>query len=776
MESFDAENELYHVLYSDGDSEDLDEAELTPLLQQSQPKDTKKMASNKKVKIEKREQEDGNRLEKMKSDGDDDEYVLEGSDTENSDDEESMDIDQFDGHDLKVIPSPSPVLSTPAKVKSGSVKQTWVTPSPKDKPKKKMKKKSSPKKSPSRKPTELKHTKIDGRDISKRGLPKGALACCPSCGFRVRALESVPPLVTAKTPLSTLLPGKFTIVKVDEDNLCPEEFVGRTFASSEELHGAIAQHNEKLGIFSPKISLCTYNLRAIADPVFSSWDFVCDRILASECCAEKSDREAKDHVIQIRLSWDGDAQVSASEVVFWQECDRSEPGPHHGTLWAFLEGDDKTPSVLLGVPAALLEFRDEYGTDRLDNDFKEEDNDDTHDESRFAGADYDLLPQPRTQKAMDTRRMKLASSLLQKTIRRSHRLSSTRPLLEAARNLLLPPNSCPGSTFEFLKSLWASMMVDVSPFQGSNDCLGLKEIVLLSLVAKADPFWVMPAVLRRYAVSAALRTHHLDVAQQWIGFVKNNDDWWVLESPTDEQGGAEALALRNVLRAVASVAGGTIKWGKWNKFLGDTSAASILAYLNHKQWKGSFLPFGPDALPGEEELLLRFETGHFEDDTDKKALDRECQLASIEPSVIPQSLLLLQSLLVKPPTKWKKHSLPCLARQWRRLGRLCFFHFVGAKQQLARLETWGKGSESALLASSTVEKLCIADERETLLSSFKEIVTPTGKLSEGEEELMYALESVQSWQSNRQLKTQKMSLTIQSSADEVRRQMTRPCR
>ena len=45
------------------------------------------------------------------------------------------------------------------------------------------------------------------------------------------------------------------------------------------------------------------------------------------------------------------------------------------------------------------------------------------------------------------------------------------------------------------------------------------------------------------------------------------------------------------------------------------------------------------------------------------ALDDECRLAAYDPHVSPASLLLLQASLAAPPRDWKKHSLPCLARQ-----------------------------------------------------------------------------------------------------------------
>ena len=41
--------------------------------------------------------------------------------------------------------------------------------------------------------------------------------------------------------------------------------------------------------------------------------------------------------------------------------------------------------------------------------------------------------------------------------------------------------------------------------------------------------------------------------------------------------------------------------------------------------------------------------------------------AAFDPLVAPSSLLLLQALLPEPPASWKKHALPSLARQVRKL-------------------------------------------------------------------------------------------------------------
>jgi hypothetical protein len=65
------------------------------------------------------------------------------------------------------------------------------------------------------------------------------------------------------------------------------------------------------------------------------------------------------------------------------------------------------------------------------------------------------------------------------------------------------------------------MLVDASPFDAPPDgsALGLEQLLLLSLVARADPEWVLPPRLARRAVAAALRTQARP-SNQWLGFVK----------------------------------------------------------------------------------------------------------------------------------------------------------------------------------------------------------------------------------------------------------------
>jgi hypothetical protein len=221
-------------------------------------------------------------------------------------------------------------------------------------------------------------------------------------------------------------------------------------------------------------------------------------------------------------------------------------------------------------------------------------------EETSGGCDKDLLPPP----SANIEQIRLPASLLQKAIRRGAGLCSPAPLLESCTTLLLSNNQSksppPGSTLAMLKTIWGCMLVDASPFDDADECLGLPSLLLLSLVAKADPGWVMPASLRRAAVACALRTAKSAPSQPWLGFVKRSDDWWKLDdkkpstkstATTTAAAAAAAVVssdladqkasnLRNMLRAAQSVVGGRLAWVKWNKFIGDASAAAALSYLN----------------------------------------------------------------------------------------------------------------------------------------------------------------------------------------------------
>jgi len=149
-------------------------------------------------------------------------------------------------------------------------------------------------------------------------------------------------------------------------------------------------------------------------------------------------------------------------------------------------------------------------------------------------------------------------------------------------------------------------------------------------------------------------------------------------------------------------------------------------------------------VPGELALLDGWEAGDAPPVAESRVvrLDSECRLAAFEPQVCPSSLLLLQALLAAPPASWKKHSLPALARQVRKLLSEANAR-MQERQSLARLTTWGNTAAPPRAAGERPA----ADT--TLYTTAREVVTPTGTLSEKETELVECFEAVQRWQQQR---------------------------
>lgn len=135
---------------------------------------------------------------------------------------------------------------------------------------------------------------------------------------------------------------------------------------------------------------------------------------------------------------------------------------------------------------------------------------------------------------------------------RAAKINEAKPLLEACAQLIcLKHKQLPGSTLALLRAIWGCMIVDASPFDDSNDCLGLPSLLLMSMVAKANPLWTLPPPLHTSLVTAVLRTARTTVCQPWIGFVWQHDGQWELEETGESSTVADGKArnLRNVIRA-----------------------------------------------------------------------------------------------------------------------------------------------------------------------------------------------------------------------------------
>lgn len=573
------------------------------------------------------------------------------------------------------------------------------------------------------------------------------------------------------------------VVSPDTNGICPPQLVGKVFNSAKDLHKAISSGSNASSSDNSTAALlfATYNMEAISDPAFSSWEFTKARLCSAGLDASTTtgpyvvwihyNPNQSHNIVTATVEW-------YSDVIETIEATAGHKRNHDDVQWALIEGDhsniggnDPIPPVLIGVPQILLDIEEENFrwnpslTANDDNDDKDDDDDDNDNEgdgsSADGGIDNDLLPQPKSQ----TTRIGLPASLLQKAIRRGSGLCSAVPLFEACMDLIHPSKANPGSTLAFLKTVWSCMIVDSFPFKSSVDCLGLDGFLLLSLIAKADPTWMMPSALRRLAIAGALRTAKSSLSQQWVGFVKRRDDWHKLEcfnsaaaaaattavaTTVDEGKKDQATLLRNLLRVAQVVAGGKMAFGRWNKYTGEASAAAVLSYLNKDEWKGSFLPLPPPAEPEEKAMINIWETGALPQiplDLRMTHLDEECRLASIEPNVMPQTLVLVQAFLARPPISWKKHGMQSLAKQVRKLNSEANPRYR-ERMQLARLQTWGKdkAAESTGLASAE-SNLKVVPQQE--YKSYREVVTTTGTLSQGEMEVVECYESIQRWQLER---------------------------
>jgi len=167
--------------------------------------------------------------------------------------------------------------------------------------------------------------------------------------------------------------------------------------------------------------------------------------------------------------------------------------------WSWLEPTSRmAPSVLLGVPRRLIQ-----GAGSATADDEQAANLATAAPARRADA-TSLLPTL----SSESTQIKLPASLLTMAVRRS--FCSTAPLLEAC-TALLAPRGVPhrGATFAMLSAVWQAMLVDASPFDAPADgaALGLAQLLVLSLVAKADPSWALPPSLARKVQAATITLH-----------------------------------------------------------------------------------------------------------------------------------------------------------------------------------------------------------------------------------------------------------------------------
>jgi hypothetical protein len=89
-------------------------------------------------------------------------------------------------------------------------------------------------------------------------------------------------------------------------------------------------------------------------------------------------------------------------------------------------------------------------------------------------------------------------------------------------------------------------------------------------------------------------------------------DGGVVELSADER---RACELRNVMLSAQAAIGGSIRWGKWNAFVGEPTGAAVIAYLNpsFREWwaagKGGTGRLMAHAVQDEAALLDGWEAG-----------------------------------------------------------------------------------------------------------------------------------------------------------------------
>ena len=506
---------------------------------------------------------------------------------------------------------------------------------------------------------------------------------------------------------SDLLPGRVVVVnagtgvsvrKSGESGgpLCPPELVDVEFSSVDELHAKLPE------------PLVTYELEATAEPPFAKWSAMAQRLRATSLLPSDappgSDESSHTSVYVCRITCtdEGAMPTALIEPLTHQFFERissdSEGGGDEGdeVRWALLEGgggaggraaDREAEAVLLAAPAWLVASAadDDAGAPSARPE-------DTASMSSASAISL-VLPTSEARGLVttsgelllpslpgETRSIKQPASLLQKAIRRrAGALCSPAPLLEACAELLTPAGgngtSLRGGTAAMLQAVWGGMLADAQPFDAADDgtSLGIAQLLVLTLIARADPSWQLPSTLRRKAVAAALRTQARG-AHQWLGFVRTKRDGRKMFQL--EPGGGEGdlgAQVRNALRALHASAGFGFCFGAWGKFDGDVVSGAVWAYLKPEfsTWHATDA-LASTPVPDEKALLDSWDAGRVLTgvtlDGRTVTLDMQARLAAYDLSVCPSALLLVQALLPCPPDNWKRSSLPSLARHFRKLS------------------------------------------------------------------------------------------------------------
>jgi hypothetical protein len=598
---------------------------------------------------------------------------------------------------------------------------------------------------------------------------------------------------------------------------CPPELEGCIFESAAELH---AHTKERLATYA--------NMQVTFENAFCPWQVMMQRLetaqLLPSVSSESSSSSSPPQQMYsnnkcpfvVTIVWEGGESLPKGSWQMYRhgmlmnsstninndggDGDDDEGGSNTKMQWALIEGATReAPPVILGVSPNLL-HPPATTTSSAINDVATDDTNalesknrynDTYNSSSSYNKVYGILPKLSAEVAQ----VRLPASLLQKAVRRN--FCSPAPVLEACQSLLYgvplsplgddagdkddilsthtainkdknelaPPR---GGVFAMLSTTWKCMLEDASPFDAPDNgsLLGLEELLLLSLVAKADDSWQMPPRLLCKAVATALRTQQQPANLANVEkTVHISQVTWNLQEEENSSSSCErrAVQLRNALLVMRAAVG--------CKTVHRTSLEKATPIQEHELELVTNVFNNNSKQQGKASSLLPMISNNHnsEEATRLQNLDKECRLAAYDAYVAPASLLVLQATLPSPPMAWKKYSLPAIARQVQKLvtevnARMPDHH------RLVRLSAWGYNNATttdSLGSSSNVSSSAGTDttttQEESHYMSAREVATMTGELSNKEHEIIDCFETVQRWRTQQERREEQLLMKEKES-------------
>ena len=757
--AYDPEKRLYLITYEDGDEEEMNDEELgkivvdalTPVVKKKvqylskNDSDLELGDSGEDVKPKKKAKKGKDK--DLTHDSDSDEFKLDPDDDINDDDESFAEDEPI--------------------AKNSTIKKKPVRKTNKNKG-------LSPSRRGRKSVGDI--ANLSTQSVAVRGLPEGALARGHG-GFEIRALERVSMLQNGSGSPADALPCRILVVSSGTgvsstgQPLCPASLVDQIFENGEELH-TLTNGN-----------ICTYEMITSGDEAWMSWDAMRRRLIAAGVLAEKSlhlQQGFEVVVNEVNCIDENDTPVAETRQLKQDIIDMAANQTER--KWALIEGRSRdTAMVLLSVPAWLVEHltsstlstnsvADHILSHTVDNEGEE------------IGQNLSLELLPRLSK--EACNIRLATSLLQKSIRRrSGVLCSPAPLIEACQMLLLPGTEARGKSSAFLRTLCGSMLAEAMPAYTSSEALGIDSLLALWIVSLADADWIIPPILARRAVSAALRAQARD-SNQWIGFMRQarlaedqaslqdiedveqetkllnfanricQDDMddsclkHYLKIGVNTEGRILGLRVRNCLRVLHAALGLNFTFGHWGKYTGDRENGAMYVTLHQPEYDDIWLQQERlIAPPVAEEIKLLNAWASPKIDlsliiSDKISLDNETRRAAFDIQLQSSSLLLLQALLSSPPTRSSKYGLPMLCRQWRKLSSE--INPRDEERMLLERVQANTGSNKAIKKQD--DQRASAMKQMAKLTSARDLFKG---LSDKESELIEIIEEIQEWQHQR---------------------------